>query len=136
MPLADNMSLPLWAAANSRRAALVVTGLACVVSSTVSAAESPVTVGYESAFEGYRYFETQAPAVEWRQDNDAIEAGSECTAHACGLKDMQAPQEAAPGRTEHAVRETKPQPSPEAVAPRSGSAPPPTMPDDHREHYR
>jgi len=115
-------------------AALAGASLGLIVFRAVSAAEAPVTVEYQSAFAGYRYFDAQAPAVEWRQANDAIRVGAEGASH--GMHDMQAPMEAAPARGDDSVREAMPQPSPDAVAPHSGHESQPTTPGDHQEHRR
>ena len=111
MSSADNMSLPDRVRAYARRAALAGASLGLVVSGTVAAAEPPVTVEYQSIFAGYRHFDAQAPAVEWRQANDAIRDGAEGAAH--GMHDMRAPTEAAPDGTDESQ---------------------PTTPGDHQEH--
>ena len=78
---------------------------------TVSAAEPPVTVEYQSSFADYRHFDAQAPAVAWRQANDAIGSGSEGAAH--GMHGMHGPTEPAPADTNESQ---------------------PTTSGDHREH--
>ena len=78
---------------------------------TVSAAEPPVAVEYQSSFAGYRRFDAQAPAVAWRQANDAIGNVSEGATH--GMHGMLVPAEPAPADTNES---------------------PPTTSGDHREH--
>jgi hypothetical protein len=103
-------SLACAGARRTRRALLIGATLAFVASWDVSAAEPPVTVEYQSAFAGYRHFDAQAPAVEWRQANDTIRDGTEGDAHK-----MQAPAEAAPVL---------------------GDEPKPSTPDGHQEHHK
>lgn len=91
MPSADNMSLPEWAGANARWAALAVALPGLAFSVTVSAAGPPVTVEYQSALACYRHFDAQAPALDWREANDAIRDGAEGGAH--GMCDTRTPME-------------------------------------------
>lgn len=111
MPSADNLSLPEFVGANARLAALAVASLALAVSGTVSAAEPPVTVEYQSAIAGYRHFDAQAPAVDWREANDVIREAAEGGAH--GMHDMHTPMKA-----------------PLAT----GGTPPPATPDEPQAH--
>jgi hypothetical protein len=111
MPSTDNKSLPKWVCANARLAALAVALPGLVLSGTVSAAEPPIIVEYQSAFAGYRHFDAQAPAVAWRRANDAILDGAKGGAH--GMDDMRSTMEASP------------------VA---GDKPPPATPDEHQAH--
>ena len=113
MPSTDNMSLPDRVRAYARQAALAGASLGLVVSGTVAAAEPPVSVEYRSIFSGYRHFDPQPPAVEWRLANDAIRDGAEGDAH--GMHDMRAPTGGAPTGTDE---------------------PQPTTPGDHQEHSR
>jgi hypothetical protein len=111
MTSTDNMSLPEWLCANARLAALAVASSGLVLSGTASAAEPPVTVEYQSAIAGYRHFDAQAPAVDWREANDAIRGGAEGDAH--GMHDMLTPM---------------------AVPPAAGDTPPPATPDKLQAH--
>ncbi len=111
MPSTDNKSLPKWVCANARLAALAVALPGLVLSGTVSAAEPPVTVEYQSAIAGYRHFDAEAPAVDWREANDAIRGGAEGGAH--GMHDMRTPME-----------------TPSAT----GDAPPSATPDELQAH--
>jgi hypothetical protein len=77
----------------------------------VSAAEPPVAVEYQSSFAGYRRFDAQAPAVAWRQANDAIGNVSEGASH--GMHGMHGPTEPPPADTTESQ---------------------PTTSGDHREH--
>jgi hypothetical protein len=70
-----------------------------------------LTSKYQSSFANYRRFDAQAPAVAWRQANDAIGRRSEGAAH--GTHGMHAPPEPAPADTNES---------------------PPTTSGDHREH--
>ena len=94
MSSADKMSLPDRVRAYARLAAFAGASLGLVVSDTVSAAEPPVTVEYQSSFAGYRRFDAQAPAVAWRQANDAIGNVSKGDTH--GMHGMHVPAEPAP----------------------------------------
>jgi hypothetical protein len=111
MKSADNMSFPEWVCANARLAALAVALSGLVLSGAVSAAESPVTVAYQSAIAGYRHFDAQAPAVDWREANDVIREAAEGGAH--GMHDMRTPTKAPPA---------------------AGDTPPPATPDEHQVH--
>ena len=111
MPSTDNKSLPKWVCANARLAALAVALPGLVLSGTVSAAEPPVTVEYPSAMAGYRHFDAQAPAVDWREANDVIREAAEGGAH--GMHDMRTPMEAPPA---------------------TGGTPPPATPDEPQAH--
>jgi hypothetical protein len=94
MPSADNVSLPERVRANARLTTRAIALLGLVLSGTVSAAEPPVTVNYQSATAGYRHFEAEAPAVDWREANDAIRDGAEGGAQ--GMRGMRTPMEAPP----------------------------------------
>jgi hypothetical protein len=111
MSSAGNMSLPDRVRAYARLAAFAGASLGLVVSGTVAAAEPPVTVEYQSSFAGYRRFDAQAPAVAWRQANDAIGNVSKGDTH--GMHGMHVPAEPAPADTNES---------------------PPTTSGDHREH--
>jgi hypothetical protein len=111
MSSADNMSLPDRVRAYARLAAFAGASLGLVVSDTVAAAEPPVTVEYQSSFAGHRRFDAQAPAVAWRQANDAIGNVSKGDTH--GMHGMHVPAEPAPADTNES---------------------PPTTSGDHREH--
>jgi len=111
MSSADKMSLPEWIRANARPVALAVALPALVLSGTVSAAEPPVTVEYQSAIAGYRHFDAQAPAVDWREANDVIREAAEGGAH--GMHDMRTPM---------------------AAPPAAGDEPPLATPDEHQAH--
>jgi hypothetical protein len=101
------------AAAVFRRTLIAGATLAFVASRGASAAEPPVTVEYESAFADYRHFDAQAPALEWRQANDAIRDGAEGASH--GMHDMQTPT---------------------AAPPTAGDEPTPATPDEHQAHHQ
>jgi hypothetical protein len=111
MPSADNMSLAGYVCANAHLAALAVASLAFAVPGTVSAADPPVTAEYRSALAGYRHFDAEAPAVDWRETNDAIRDGAEGGAH--GMHEMRPPIESRPA---------------------TGDAPPPATPAEPQAH--
>ena len=110
MSSADNMSMQ-WVTAHGRRAALAAASLVLVNSATVTAAEPPATVEYQSIFAGYRRFDAQAPMVAWRQANDDIGIGSDSAAHEMH---MHGPAKTAPARTNESE---------------------PTTSSDHQEHH-
>ena len=103
-----NRSMYSWVTARGRRAALFAGSFGFVFFATASAAEPPVIVKYQSAFADYHQFDAQAPAVAWRQANDAIGSGSEGAAHG-----MHGPTEPPPADTTESQ---------------------PTTSGDHREH--
>lgn len=92
MSSADNMSSPEWLSAKVRLATLAVALPGLVLSGTASAAEPPVTVEYQSAMTGYRYFDAQVTAVDWRGANDAIRGGAEGGSH--GMHGVRTPMQA------------------------------------------
>lgn len=106
-----NRSTHSWVTANGRRAALVAASFGLLFFSAVSSAEPPLTLKYQSSFAGYRRFDAQAPAVAWRQANEAIGMGSESAAQ--GMHGMRGPTETAPADTTESQ---------------------PTTSGDHREH--
>jgi hypothetical protein len=108
-------SRSIWArvGANRHLAALACASLGLVLSDTVLAVEPGATVEYQSAFADYRHFDAQAPAVEWRQANDAIRDGAEGPSH--GMHDMQTPTQAPPA---------------------TGDEPPPATPEEHEAHHQ
>jgi len=111
MASTDNKLLTEWVCTNTCLAVLAVALPGLVLSGAVSAAEPPVTVAYQSAIASYRHFDAQAPAVDWREANDAIRGGAEGGAH--GMHDMRTPMEAPPA---------------------AGDTPPPATPDKQQAH--
>lgn len=109
MSSAGNMSKLVRVTVNKYPAALLCASLGLVSAGTVSAAEPPVSVEYQSAFADYRHFDTRALTVEWQQANDAIRDAAEGPSH--GMHDMQVPMPAPPA---------------------TGDQPPPTTPDEHQ----
>jgi hypothetical protein len=108
MSTAGNESMHEGVTAHGRRVALTAASLGLLFCATVSAAEPLVIVKYQSAFADYHQFDAQAPAVAWRQANDAIGSGSEGAAHG-----MHNPTEPPPADTTESQ---------------------PTTSGDHREH--
>ena len=100
MPAANNMSLPERMRATARLATRAAALLGFVLSGRVTADELPVIVEYQSAIAGYRHFDAKAPAIDWRDANDAIRDGAEDGAH--GLHDMSMSMEALPPVTQGA----------------------------------
>ena len=111
MSSAGNESMHEGVTAHGRPVALAAALLGLLFCAAVSAAETVVTVEYQSAFADYHHFDAQAPTVAWRQANDAIGRASEGAAH--GMNGMHVPTEPAPADTTES---------------------PPTTSDDHREH--
>jgi hypothetical protein len=111
MSTAGTRSLASTGVRRTRSALLAGATIALVATRGVSAAEPPVTVEYQSTFAGYRHFDAQASALEWRPANDAIRDGAEGGAH--GMRDMRSTMEASP------------------VA---GDQPTPATTDEHRAH--
>ena len=108
MSSAGNESMHEGVTAHGRRVALAAASLGLLFCATVSAAEPLVIVKYQSVFVDYHQFDAQAPAVAWRQANDAIGSGSEGAAHG-----MHNPTEPPPADTTESQ---------------------PTTSGDHREH--
>jgi hypothetical protein len=77
------------------------------------AAEPATSVTYKSAFTGYRFYEAQASAVDWRQANETVREGADGAPHA-----MHAAHESAAGAdSEHAADHKAPTPPQTATVP-------------------